>query len=235
MPGLSSLFARRIVYPLQERALRRPTFDYLAELERSQWATRDTVENLQRDKLLRLLREALAHCSWHAQRIRACGLADDIERGELTLPDLQRLPTMTKADARENGEAMRWSDVPGGTFSYNTGGSTGQPLIFQFGRWRQASDAAGRIRARRWWGADVGDREVYLWGAPAELAKTDLIKTIRDRMLNQLLLNAFEMSLRNMDDYVAAINAYRPKCIYGYASSVALLAAHARARGLSLK
>jgi phenylacetate-coenzyme A ligase PaaK-like adenylate-forming protein len=34
-----------------------------------------------------------------------------------------------------------------------------------------------------------------------------------------------------MDDYVAAINAYRPKCIYGYASSVALLAAHARERG----
>jgi len=235
MPGLSSLFARRIVYPLQERALRRPTFDYLAELERSQWTAREALENLQRDKLLQLLREAHDHCPWHAHRIRECGLAKDIARGEVTLSDLRRLPTMTKADARENGEAMRWSDVPGGTFRYNTGGSTGQPLIFQFGRLRQASDAAGRIRARRWWGADVGDREVYLWGAPVELAKTDLIKTIRDRMLNQLLLNAFEMSLRNMDDYVAAINAYRPKCIYGYASSIALLAAHARERGLSLK
>ena len=41
--------------------------------------------------------------------------------------------------------------------------------IFYYGRWRQASDAAGRIRARRWWGVDVGDREVYLWGAPVEL------------------------------------------------------------------
>ena len=51
MPGLSSLFARRIVYPLQERALGRPTFDYLAELERSQWSTREAVESLQRDKL----------------------------------------------------------------------------------------------------------------------------------------------------------------------------------------
>ena len=78
---------------------------------------------------------------------------------------------MTKQDARENVDRIRWSGVPGGAFRYNTGGSSGEPLIFYFGRWRQASDAAGRIRARRWWGVDVGDREVYLWGAPVELAR----------------------------------------------------------------
>ncbi len=235
MPGLSAALARRIVYPLQERALGRPTFDYLDGLERSQWLSREAIEDLQRDKLQRLLRTALDHCPWHAQRLRAFGLADALEKGSLTWDDLRHLPTMSKRDARENGEAMRWSDVPGGAFRYNTGGSSGQPLVFQFGRWRQASDAAGRIRARRWWGVDVGDREVYLWGAPIELANTDRIKTIRDRLLNQLVLNAFEMSPRNMDDYIAAIRAYSPKCVYGYASSVALLAAHARERGTTLK
>jgi len=235
MPALSSVLARRIVYPLQERALGRPTFDYLAELERSQWLSRQGMEDLQRGKLLKLLRVALDHCAWHRERLRACGLDRRIEQGDLTLDDLRRLPTMTKQDARENGEGMRWAEVPGGAFRYNTGGSSGAPLVFQFGRWRQASDAAGRIRARRWWGVDVGDREVYLWGAPVELAKTDRIKTVRDRLLNQLVLNAFEMSPSNMDDYVGAIRAYRPKCLYGYASSVALLAAHARERGLSLK
>ena len=108
MPRLSSILARRIVYPFQERALRRPTFGYLAELERTQWTPRESVEHLQREKLLRLLREALDHCPWHAQRIHACGLAESVKRKELTLHDLHRLPTMTKADARENGEAMRW-------------------------------------------------------------------------------------------------------------------------------
>ena len=122
--------------------------------------------------------------------------------------------------------------MPGGASRYNTGGSSGEPLIFYFGRWRQASDAAGRIRARRWWGVDVGDREVYLWGAPAELNKTDRIKTIRDGLLNQLVLNAFAMSPSNMDAYLEAVQAFRPRCIYGYASSVALLAARASARGV---
>jgi len=232
--AVPSIVARRVVYPLQERALGRPTFGYLADLERSQWLPRAEIERLQCAKLGNLLRNALAHCPWHADRIRASGLADVVERGEPSLGDLRRLPTMTKQDARENGEAMHWKDVPGGSFRYNTGGSSGQPLIFRFGRWRQASDAAGRIRSRRWWGADVGDREVYLWGAPVELAKTDRIKTFRDRLLNQLVLNAFEMSPRSMDEYLAAIRSFRPRCVYGYASSVALLAAHARERGVSL-
>ena len=142
---------------------------------------------------------------------------------------------MTKRDARDNVEQIVWREVPGGVYKYNTGGSSGEPLIFYFGRNRQASDAAGRMRARRWWGVEPGDREVYLWGAPVELVKTDRVKTIRDRLLNQLVLNAFAMSAANMDAYVRAINEFRPKCIYGYASSVALLAAHARARGLQLR
>jgi len=235
MSAVPSVVARRVVYPLQERALGRPTFGYLADLERSQWLPREEIEQLQCEKLGRLLRIALANCPWHAERIRSCGLAELVERNELTLSDLRRLPTMTKQDAREHGEAMRWKDVPGGSFRYNTGGSSGQPLIFHFGRWRQASDAAGRIRARRWWGADVGDREVYLWGAPVELAKTDRIKALRDRLLNQLVLNAFDMSPAHMDDYLVAIQSFRPRCVYGYASSVALLAAHARERGVSLR
>ena len=180
MPGLFAALARRVVYPLQERALKRPTFEYLDDLERSQWLSRAALEDMQRDKLQRLLRIALEHCPWHAQRLRECGLAEKLERGTVQLSDLKGLPTMTKRDARENGAAMRWPDVPGGGYRYSTGGSSGEPLIFHFGRWRQASDAAGRMRARSWWGVDVGGREVYLWGAPIELSKTDRVRTLRD-------------------------------------------------------
>lgn len=226
-------FLSGMLYPLHERLMHRPTFAYLEELERSQWLSREALEQLQRQKLGALLGVAMAHSPWHAARIREAGLApgDDLP----AVDDLRRLPTMTKQDARENIASIAWPDVPGGAFKYNTGGSSGQPLIFYFGRWRQASDAAGRIRARRWWGVEVGDPEVYLWGAPVELSKTDRIKTVRDRLLNQLVLNAFEMSPANMDAYLEAIQAFRPKCIYGYASSVALLAARAKDRGIRLK
>jgi phenylacetate-CoA ligase len=87
------------------------------------------------------------------------------------------------------------------------------------------------MRARGWWNVRPGEPEAYLWGAPVELNRTDWVKTVRDRLINQLVLNAFAMSPARMDGYLDALQAFRPRCIYGYASSVALLAAHAKERG----
>lgn len=223
--------AREVVYPLQELACRRPTFAFLREIERSQWLSPSELADLQRQRLNALLDAALRHSPWHAARLRAAGLAPAIARGEVQVDDLAKLPTMSKTDARQHVDQLVWRGVPGGAFRYNTGGSSGEPLVFYFGRARQAADAAARMRARRWWGVEPGEPEVYLWGAPIELSRTDRIKTLRDRLLNQLVLNAFAMSAPRMDAYLDAITAFRPRCIYGYASSLCLLAAHATARG----
>jgi phenylacetate-CoA ligase len=225
----------RSVYRVQEAAMHRPTFARLAEIERTQWLPREGIESYQAQRLNQLLTGALAHSPWHADRLRMAGLDETVKAGAATLADLARLPTMSKRDARDNVGQLVWRGVPGGVFQYTTGGSSGEPLIFYFGRARQASDAAGRMRARRWWGVQPGEREAYLWGAPVELNKTDRIKTLRDRLVNQLVLNAFAMSPQRMDDYLDALQAWQPKCLYGYASSVALLAAHAEARPRKLR
>lgn len=221
------------LFPLHERLMGRPTFAFLEELERSQWRSRGEIEAQQARRLTALLRTAHAHSPWFARRMDEVGF--DPHGRELALSDLQELPTMDKADASAHREELVWRGAPGGVFPYNTGGSSGVPLSFYFGRARQASDAAGRMRARRWWGVDVGEREVYLWGAPVELNKTDIVKVVRDRLLNQLVLNAFNMSEAAMDGYLDAIRSYRPACIYGYASSIALLAAHAQDRGVRMR
>jgi phenylacetate-CoA ligase len=225
----------RTVFRAQERAMHRPTWAVLAELERTQWLSRNQMQTYQTKRLNELLQCALQHSPWHAARLRDAGLGEAVRAGGVRQDDLSRLPTMNKRDARDNVEQLVWHEAPGGVFKYTTGGSSGEPLIFYFGRARQAADAAGRLRARRWWGVQPGEREVYLWGAPVELNKTDRIKTLRDRLVNQLLLNAFEMSPARMDDYLQAIQHWNPKAIYGYASSLALLAAHAEARGSRLK
>lgn len=218
----------KALYQIQEHLLARPTFALLAELERSQYLSRQQIEALQLQRLSQLLKTALAHSPWHARRIQAAG----IDPEHLTLADFRRLPLMTKDDARQYRDEIVWKDAPGGVFRYTTGGSTGEPLIFYFGRKRQAADAACRMRARRWWGVEPGDKEVLVWGAPVELSRTDWIKTVRDRLCNQLLLNAFEMSRAHMDKYLDLIQRFQPKIIYGYASSLALLAEHAEQRNL---
>ena len=125
-PMLYPAISRRVVYPLHERLMKRPTFAYLESLERTQWFSREALERLQTEKLNALLRVAAEHCPWHAERLQAAGL--DVSRNEVGLDDLARLPTMTKRDARENVDRIRWRGVPGGAFPYNTGGSSGEPL-----------------------------------------------------------------------------------------------------------
>lgn len=224
----------RSVYRAQEAAMRRPTFAMLAEIERTQWLAPEALREYQTRRLNSLLQRAQLHSPWHARRLRKAGLDEAARAGAVEQVDLRQIPPMDKRDARENAAELVWRGVPGGAFPYTTGGSSGEPLIFHFGRTRQASDAAGRMRARGWWGVQPGDREAYLWGAPVELSKTDRMKTLRDRLVNQLVLNAFAMSPASMDDYLAALQAWQPRCLYGYASSIALLAAHAEARGTSL-
>src|SRR6202040_76296 len=137
--------SRRVVYPLHERLLKRPTFAYLESLEQSQWLSSAALERMQMQKLTDLLQTAARHSPWHAERIGAAGLDIDDGCAPITLDDLRRLPVMTKQDARANVDRIRWTGGPGGGPRYNPGGSSGEPLIFYFGRRRQASDAAGRI------------------------------------------------------------------------------------------
>lgn len=145
--------ARTVIYPLQEYACHRPTFPYLTELECSQWLTRDAIESLQLEKLRRLLEITHEHAPWHRVRMHEAGLRPD----DFTdFADLRKLPRMTKQDAAANRDDLVWHGVPGGAFKYNIGGSSGQPLIFHFGRQRQASDLQVSIVAYMAAGAFLG-------------------------------------------------------------------------------
>ncbi len=88
---------------------------------------------------------------------------------------------------------------------YNTGGSSGEPLVFYMGMGRVSHDVAAKWRATRWWGVDIGDPEIVLWGSPVELTRQDRYRALRDRLFRTYLLPAFQMSPQQMDDYCRQI------------------------------
>ena len=149
-------------------------------------------------------------------------MQDSIRPHLKSLDDLSLIPTLSKTEIRQNLDDMVWKDCPGGLHRYNTGGSSGEPLIFYFDRRRQAYDAAARALTHRWWGIDIGDKELYLWGSPLEITKQDRIKNLRDRLTNQLLLSAFDLSEKIVPEFVEQIHKFKPKCIFGYPSTIAL-------------
>lgn len=227
---MSPLLVRKLLLPAHERLLGRRTLRYLQELETTQRLSIDRLRSLQVDKLRSLLTHAAQRCPYYRDAILAAG----VQPQTATLHDLARLPALTKDDIRRHAPRMLESPRHRSLAPYSTGGSSGDPLQFWIDRDRQAADQAARARSRRWFGIDLGEREAYLWGAPVELAAQDRLRRMRDRLTNHMLLDAFRMTLERMTDYLRRIRQFDPVHLFGYPSSLARLARHARDIGEKL-
>jgi phenylacetate-CoA ligase len=150
-----------------------------------------------------------------------------------SLVDLQSLPLTDKKLMKSAGDRLR-SENAGPLMRYNTGGSSGEPLIFYIGKDRKSHDVGAKWRVTRWWGVDIGDPEIVVWGSPIELGAQDRIKQVRDTILRTELLPAFEMSASKLDHFVFEISKRRPAMIFGYPSALSLIANHARQRGFRM-
>ncbi len=221
--------ARGILLPLHERLMRRKTFRYYRDLERSQWFSNQRLRELQLIKLQELVSVALNNTDAYAD------LAG-VDRSWLpeSLEDLRKLPLLDKATISAHREGLTNHMVPGGPIRYNTGGSSGEPLIFYLDKRRQAYDKAARMRTHQWWGIRPGEKEAYIWGSPVELSKQDRIKNIRDWITNELLLSAFDLSENSVGWFVERLRRFGPKCLFGYPSSISLMCQLARRVGLDL-
>lgn len=227
MSGFYTRLCSAMLFPLQERLKGHGSVALLRELERTQWLTPGAIEAVQLGRLRSFLDEVARHVPYYRDQFRS--LRFDPARLE-SAAGLRRLPFLDKATIRANVEALK-SDTAGRLVKYNTGGSSGEPLVFYMGMGRVTHDVAAKWRATRWWDVDIGDPEIVLWGSPVEIGKQDRIKALRDRVLRTRLLPAFEMSDERMDRYLDVIAHDRPRMLFGYASALALLATHAEHRG----
>jgi len=229
---VNSTLVRRVIFPLHEKIMGRKTFAYLDAFERLQWATPEQLDALRLDKLKALLSHAKENIPFYRKRFAEAGF--DPSRVQDTR-DIRKIPLLTKEDIRKNLESLKWETCPGGLSRYNTGGSSGEPLIFYFDRRRQAYDKAARMLTHRWWDINVGDRELYLWGSPIEISKQDRMKELRDKLINDSFISAFEISREKTPRIIEKLRKVEPDCIFGYPSSISLLCRIARKMGLNLE
>jgi phenylacetate-CoA ligase len=218
------------LFPIHERLKGHASVALRKELENSQWLSADDLQRLQAERLRAFLGEIGRRVPYYRDLFSRIGFEP---RQIRTSADLQRLPLLDKRAIREAGDAMRAVDA-GPLTRYNTGGSSGEPLVFYIGKGRKSHDVAAKWRATRWWDVDIGDREIVVWGSPIELGAQDWLRMQRDRMVRSTLLPAFEMPPANLDRFVAEIARLRPAMVFGYPSSLALIAERANLRGVDL-
>ncbi len=227
-----SLYTRlvsNVIFPLHEYIKKHDSVTVRKELEKSQWFSSGEIEKLQITKL----KDFLTIVGRDVPYYREIFEATRFEPSNITnLDELTKIPLLGKKEIRSNTERLK-SDNAESLARYNTGGSSGEPLVFFIGKDRVTHDVAAKWRATRWWDVDIGDPEIVIWGSPVELGSQDIIKMLRDKVIRSHLVPAFEMSKKNLDGFIQQIKTIKPKMLFGYPSALAHIASHAEKKGVT--
>src|SRR5437763_295872 len=125
---MTRFFHRHVLLPAYETLWqRRRIFEYLKELKKSQWLTREELERKQFQALQRLLAHAYANCPFYRHTWTRAG-CDPQQVG--SLDDFRRWPLIERSHISENRLQMRSQLAGTRLLSKSTGGSSGQPLQF---------------------------------------------------------------------------------------------------------
>lgn len=227
MTSLYTGIVSKFLFPLHERLKGHSTVAVHKNLERSQWMDQASINEQQLIRCKNYLGHISQTVPYYKKLFSEIGFLPD----RLScLEDLQKLPFLTKPVIRENIEELKASDAQG-LARFNTGGSSGEPLIFYIGKERVSHDVAAKWRATRWWDVDIGDAEIVIWGSPIELSAQDRVKQIRDQILRTRLLQAFEMSDEKLDSFLSVIRSRKPRMLFGYPSALSHIARYAEKQG----
>lgn len=192
--------------------------------ERDGWS-RDRLAEWQNAKLLALLRHAVDHVP-HYRRLH--------ERGEYpieevrTVEDLSKLPILDKGEIRRNPEAFLATD-PKALHVLHTSGTTGTPLrLYRSTETIRDWYACFEHRAREWGGVSRADRYAMLGGqlvVPVEAARPPF--WVYNASARQLYMSVYHLAPAFLDAYLDELRRREVVHMYGYASAMDALAAHA--------
>jgi phenylacetate-CoA ligase len=218
--GIYTNLVAKLLFPLHEKLKKHSTVKIFKSLEQTQWLSTDEISALQQKRLAEFMQNIYEHVPYYRQVLDQAGLTgSDIS----SVGDLAKLPFLTKQLIKDNFEQLR-SPIAGPLSRFNTGGSSGSPLIFLLGNERVSHDVAEKWRATRWWDVDIGDKEIVAWGSPIELGGQDKIKLVRDALFRSQLIPAFDMDEAKLLGFIDKIRDVKPAMLFGYPSVFDLIA-----------
>ena len=196
------------------------TFRYLRFLKSVEFSSIEQLQRLQNEKLERLLLHTYENVPYYH---RVLPEADVIANNKVFLENFHKIPPLTKAIIRSEGENLYSADYKkrGGYFN-TSGGSTGEPVKFIQDKHYCAWGFAGRFLFNSWAGKDVGQAELKLWGSERDILEgKDELKTLLRRWLfNTELLNTYRMSPEGMHEHIDRWNEVKPRQVWAYTDSM---------------
>jgi len=225
---------RRVLFPAYETLIRRGTHRFLEEYRRNQWLDAASIRRIQLDKLNNLLEYCWEQVPYLDRIWRQSGLRP---RRLQSARELEEFPTLSKHQITSNYLEMTSTPWRGRSLHKTTGGTTGDPFRFEYTMESYARRTAVMWRGYEWAGAGLGERTAYLWGSPTPNRLRDRLKdNAYHWAFNRRVFNANAMLKESdIEDYVHAIDRYRPTALVGFVRPVLAMAQWITRTGNSIR
>ena len=233
---MNEFISRYLFYPSWELFSSRNAFSFyssLKKLEKSQWLSKKNLEELQNKKLRHLICYAYENVPYYRRLFDRMGIKPEQIKDK---NDLQKIPVLTKDIIRKNfNKLLSKTYTPKEYWIEFTGGSTGEPLRFFRDKKTHEYLLASERRFWRWAGYDIGTKFFQLWSSPYDLKKSESVRTKLHRFLiNHRMINTFDMSKKELKNYIEEFQHIKPKIVHGYVSSVCEFARYIQQKNIQI-
>ena len=221
--------------------------DSLNEMERVQWSSTHELLARSEAKLALLLKHAVENVPYYRDLYKQRGYKPDQLR---TIGDLHALPILSKSDYRAlKPDVLCATNVPASLrIERKTSGSTGEPFQFSIDRRALPIIFASHLFYDSWHGFKPFDRYLRIVAPPAAVGplpddastRVRLQRTITSRLQNlyeswtQQKISVWEVNSEGAENIWRRIEAFQPKFVMGYTSTLAAIADELLQRNLKL-
>ena len=209
----------------------------LNEMDRVQWFSTEELLARSEERLSSLLKHAAENVPYYQDLYKQRGVKTDELR---TLTDLKTLPIFTKSDYRAcEPETLFATNVPASLrIDRKTSGSTGEPFQFSLDRRALPIIFASHLFYDSWHGLQPFARYLRIIAPPAAQAPLPadvsmgvrLQRAITSRLQNlyeswtQKKISLWEVNSEGAENIWRRIEAFHPKFVMGYTSTLAAIA-----------
>ncbi len=205
-----------LIFRVKEQSYR-----YRRKLENWQWLSRTGVQQLQKERLEKIILHAYHHVPFYRKLLASAGVISNSDKVKLN--HFENIPLLDKNKIHYHFDDLKSDDLTSRKWFENaSGGSTGQPVRLiqdaEYATWRSAV----KIFYDQWTGFKSGDRKLLLWGSERDLffEKEKLKIRFGKWLRNEVWFNTFRMTPLNMSDCVNTINAFKPVQILSYVEGI---------------
>lgn len=220
---LRSNILKNIILPLVDLFFDTKATSWLKKIRQLGLMSKEDIANYQLEQLQQFIQHAYDHTRFYKHLFNSIGLKpSDINSVE----DLQKIPVLTKEIIRDNYEKFIPDNLSHFKFRKNrSGGTTGVPLHFLCDENTWGYITAAKIIAWEKTGYLYGDSYIAL-GSSSLIpgGKMSFTKLMYFLLRNGIALNGVAINDRIAAEYVNIIVKKSIRYIYGYTSSIFLLA-----------